>query len=421
MGRRCYIAAMSSAAIPSLPAEEQLAQLERGVVDLVSREDLLGRLKESVAKGRPLRIKAGFDPTRPDLHLGHAVLMAKMRQFQALGHEVVFVVGDFTASIGDPSGKSKTRPALSREEIDAGAKSYAEQAFKILARDKTRIEHNDTWLGGMKFADVVRLAGKYTLARMMERQDFKMRWERGDAISIHELLYPLAQAQDSVHLVADVELGGTDQLFNLMVGRDLMKENGQRPQIVMTTPILEGLTAHADETGKIVGDKMSKSLDNYVGLTEPASEQVGKLMSISDPVLWRYVELLGPIISDVPNDAWNKADPRGMKLMFAEAIARAFHGADEAKKAREGWEKQFSRKERPDEIPEVRIEGSEPVTIVRALVVSGLAASNGEARRKLGEGAVKLDGETTLKDDKHVLVAGRHVLKLGRKWVAVIV
>ena len=221
--------------IAEVSAEQQLAELERGVVDLVSREDLLARLKGSIDKGKPLRIKAGFDPTRPDLHLGHAVLMAKMRQFQQLGHEVVFVVGDFTASIGDPSGKSKTRPALSREEIDAGAKSYAEQAFKILDRGKTRIEHNDTWLGPMKFADVVRLAGKYTLARMMERQDFKARWERGDAISIHELLYPLAQAQDSVHLVADVELGGTDQLFNLMVGRDLMKENGQRPQVVMTT------------------------------------------------------------------------------------------------------------------------------------------------------------------------------------------
>ena len=407
---------MSSA---GLSAEQQLEQLERGVVDLVSREDLLARLKGSIEKGKPLRIKAGFDPTRPDLHLGHAVLMAKMRQFQQLGHEVVFVVGDFTASIGDPSGKSKTRPALSREEIDAGARSYAEQAFKILDRGKTRIEHNDTWLGGMKFADVVRLAGKYTLARMMERQDFKMRWERGDAISIHELLYPLAQAQDSVHLVADVELGGTDQLFNLMVGRDLMKENGQRPQVVMTTPILEGLTAREEE-GKIVGDKMSKSLDNYVGLTEPALEQVGKLMSISDPLLWRYVELLGPIV-DMNDHAWNKADPRAEKLAFAEGVARAFHGADEAKKAREAWEKQFTRKERPDEIPEIRIEGSDPVTIVKALVASGLATSNGEARRKLGEGAVKLDGETTIKDDKHVLAPGRHVLKLGRKWAAILV
>lgn len=406
-----------------LPPEEQLAALERGVVDLVSREDLLARLRQ----GRPLRIKAGFDPTRPDLHLGHAVLMAKMRQFQELGHEVVFIVGDFTASIGDPSGKSKTRPPLSREEIDAGARSYAEQAFKILDRGKTRIEHNDVWLGAMKFADVIRLAGKYTLARMMERQDFKMRWERGDAISIHELLYPLAQAQDSVHLVADVELGGTDQLFNLMVGRDLMKENGQRPQIVMTTPILEGLAAReeiVDGKPTIVGDKMSKSLDNYVGLTEPASEQVGKLMSISDPLLWRYVELLGPIIGREASARLEglRGAPREAKLAFAEAIAAAFHGPDEAKKAREGWEKQFSRKERPDEIPELRVENSgEAVTIVKALVASGLAASNGEARRKLDEGAVKLEGETTIKDPKHVLAPGTHVLKLGRKWASVVV
>ncbi len=403
-----------------IPPEAQLAELEHGVVDLVSREDLLSRLKE----GRPLRVKAGFDPTRPDLHLGHAVLMAKMRQFQQLGHEVVFIVGDFTASIGDPSGKSKTRPPLSREEIEAGAKSYAEQAFKILDRDRTRIEFNDTWLGTMRFADVVRLAGKYTLARMMERQDFKMRWERGDAISIHELLYPLAQAQDSVFLSADVELGGTDQLFNLMVGRDLMRENGQRPQIVMTTPILEGLTAHADEKGQIVGDKMSKSLDNYVGLTEPASEQVGKLMSISDPLLWRYVTLLGPILGGETTATLlaMKGAPREAKLAFAEAIARAFHGEGEARRARDGWEKQFSRKERPDEIPEVRVEpGGEPLTIVRALVVAGLAASNGEARRKIDEGAVKLEGETTIKDPKQVLAAGRHVLKLGRKWAALIV
>ena len=403
----------------STSTEEQLVALSSGVVDLVSREDLLARLEE----GRPLRIKAGFDPTRPDLHLGHAVLMAKMRQFQELGHEVVFVVGDFTASIGDPSGKSKTRPALTREEIDAGAKSYAEQAFKILDRDKTRIEFNDTWLGAMKFADVVRLAGKYTLARMMERQDFKARWERGDAISLHELLYPLAQAEDSVHLACDVELGGTDQLFNLMVGRDLMKENGQRPQIVMTTPILEGLSAQADENGGIKGDKMSKSLDNYVGLNEPASEQVGKLMSISDPLLWRYVELLGPIIGDAAHTmlAGMKASPRDAKLAFAEAIARAFHGADEAKSARAGWEKQFSRGERPDEsaMHVVEIASGEPILV--ALVRAQLASSNSEARRKVEEGAVKLDGETAIRDAKHVLPPGKHYVKLGRKWAAIVV
>ncbi len=403
--------------------EQQLEALEAGSVDLVSREDLLKRLTESAKSGRPLRIKAGFDPTRPDLHLGHAVLMGKMQQFQQLGHEVVFVVGDFTAAIGDPSGKNKTRPPLSREEIDAGARTYAEQAFKILDRDETRLEYNDTWLGKMDFAAVIRLAGKYTLARMMERQDFKERWQNNSSISIHELLYPLAQAQDSVHLENDVELGGTDQLFNLMVGRDLMKESGLRPQIVMTMPILEGLSAR-EENGVIVGDKMSKSLDNYVGVSEPAVEQVGKLMSISDPLMWRYVDLLAPITGSAAEvramrDAG--ASPRDSKLFFAGSVARAFHGPEEAKKATDAWEKQFSRKERPDEIPEVTLPPGEPATILRALVASGLAASNGEARRKIGEGAVKLDEGEKITDDKLVLSPGRHVLKLGRKWAAVVV
>jgi tyrosyl-tRNA synthetase len=402
---------------------EQLATLETGSVDLVSREDLLARLTESAKTGRPLRIKAGFDPTRPDLHIGHAVLMGKMRQFQQLGHEVVFVVGDFTAAIGDPSGKNKTRPPLSREEIDLGARTYAEQAFKILDQAKTRLEFNDTWLGKMDFAAVIRLAGKYTLARMMERQDFKERWQNNSSISIHELLYPLAQAQDSVHLVCDVELGGTDQLFNLMVGRDLMKESGQKPQIVMTMPILEGLSAR-EENGVIVGDKMSKSLDNYVGVNEPAVDQVGKLMSISDPLMWRYVDLLAPITgrsseARAMRDAG--ASPRDVKLFFAGSVAAAFHGEAEAKKATDAWVKQFSRKEQPDEIPEVTLPAGEPATLVRALVAAGLAASNGEARRKIGERAVKRGEGETITDDKLVLTPGRHVLKLGRKWAAVIV
>ena len=403
--------------------EQQLEALAAGSVDLVSREDLLARLSEFGKTGRPLRIKAGFDPTRPDLHIGHAVLMGKMRQFQQLGHEVVFVVGDFTAGIGDPSGKNKTRPPLTREEIDLGARTYADQAFKILDKDKTRLEFNDTWLGKMDFAAVVRLAGKYTLARMMERQDFKERWQNNSSISIHELLYPLAQAQDSVHLECDVELGGTDQLFNLMVGRDLMKESGQRPQIVMTMPILEGLSAR-EENGVIVGDKMSKSLDNYVGVSEPAVDQVGKLMSISDPVMWRYVELLAPITDSATECRAMRdrgASPRDVKLFFAASVASAFHGPGEGKRAAEAWEKQFSRKEQPDEITEVTLPVGEPPTILRALVASGLAASNGEARRKIAEGAVKLGGDEKVTDDKRLLVPGRHVLKLGRKWAAVIV
>ena len=271
----------------SLSAADQLTELMRGVVDLHVEADLLKRLGE----GRPLRVKAGFDPTRPDLHVGHVVLMNKMRQFQALGHEVVFIVGDFTAQIGDPSGKSATRQVPTAEDIAQGAKSYAEQAFRILDPDKTRVVFNSAWLSSMRFDDVIRLAGKYTLARMMERDDFKRRYAQHESISIHELLYPLAQGFDSVHLECDVELGGTDQLFNLMVGRDLMKEYGKRPQVVMSTPILEGLNARFED-GKIVGDKMSKSLDNYVGVAESPDQQFGKLMSISDPLMWRYYELL---------------------------------------------------------------------------------------------------------------------------------
>jgi tyrosyl-tRNA synthetase len=316
--------------------EEQLAILKRGVVDLHSEQDLLARLR----LGRPLKIKAGFDPTRPDLHLGHTVVMSKMRQFQELGHEAIFVVGDFTAQIGDPSGRNVTRPPLSREEILEGAKSYAEQAFKILDEKKTRVVYNSEWLGPMSFADVIRLAGKYTLARMMERDDFKKRWNEHAAISIHELLYPLAQAYDSVALACDVELGGTDQLFNLMVGRELMRTYDQAPQIVMTTPILEGLNARLED-GKIVGDKMSKSLDNYVGVTEAPEQQFGKLMSISDPVMWRYYQLLSRAPEDEVRALKHAAEtgalnPKDAKVRLAKEIVARYHDPAAADARRRG-------------------------------------------------------------------------------------
>lgn len=379
---------------------------------MVQEKDLLERLRE----GRPLRIKAGFDPTAPDLHLGHTVLMNKMRQFQELGHEVVFVVGDFTASIGDPSGRNATRPPLTKEQIQAGAQSYAEQAFKVLDRERTRLAFNGEWLGAMRFDDVIRLAGKYTLARMMERQDFKTRWEEQRPISIHELLYPLVQAYDSVHLNCDVELGGTDQLFNLMVGRDLMKEHGQRPQIVMTTPLLEGISARFED-GRIVGDKMSKSLANYVGVSESPSEQVGKLMSIGDELMWRYYELLSACSAE--ELAERKTKPRDAKMALAVEIVTRYHGEAEASEAKTGWEKQFSRKEVPDEMPEHSLSGEGgALGIKQALVGAGLAKSNGEARRKLGEGAVEVDGER-LVDEHASLSSGRHVVRLGRRWVAI--
>lgn len=405
-----------------IPAQEQLRVLMRGCVDLVSEADLLARLNESVSKGRPLKIKAGFDPTRPDLHLGHTVVMSKMRAFQELGHEIIFVVGDFTAAIGDPSGRNRTRPPLSREEILDGAKTYAEQAFKILDREKTRLEYNASWLGSMSFADVIRLSGKYTLARMMERQDFKMRWENQSSISIHELLYPLAQAYDSVHLACDVELGGTDQLFNLMVGRDLMKEWGQRPQIVMTMPILEGISARFED-GRIVGDKMSKSLDNYVGISEAPEEMFGKLMSIGDELMWRYYELLsredeGVLAERRAACQRGEMNPKDAKMKLASEIIARFHSPEDAERARTAWNHQFSQKKVPDSMPEHELtsEGQD-IPLWKALVAAGLASSNGDARRKIEQGAVDVN-ESRVRDVKAVLGSGRHVLRAGRHYAA---
>lgn len=402
--------------------EEQLASLRRGVVDLHVEEELLARLRA----GKPLRVKAGFDPTRPDLHLGHTVLMQKMRQFQDLGHEVVFVVGDFTAQIGDPSGRSATRPVATREEILEGARTYAEQAFRILAPSRTRIVYNSEWLGSMRFDDVIRLAGKYTLARMMERDDFKKRWLEHASISLHELLYPLAQAYDSVHLECDVELGGTDQLFNLMVGRELMREYGKRPQIVMTTPILEGLSAR-EENGKIVGDKMSKSLDNYVGVAEPPEEQFGKLMSVSDALMWRYYELLSSRSIDEIRlrraaCAEGGANPKDAKVALAKEIVGRYHGASAAESAAEKWDAQFSRREVPQDIPERRVEApSDGVWLPKALAEAGLAKSSSDGRRRIQQGAVEVDGARVVDPQAKLDKGGRYLVKAGKRAWAYIV
>ncbi|MEM7609060.1 MAG: tyrosine--tRNA ligase [Myxococcota bacterium] len=401
--------------------EQQLEELKRGVVDLHVEEELLKRLKE----GRPLKIKAGFDPTRPDLHLGHTVLINKMRQFQQLGHEVIFVVGDFTASIGDPSGRSATRPVLSREQIEEGARSYAEQAFKILDESKTRLVYNGSWLGKMGFDDVIRLAGKYTLARMMERDDFKKRWAEHASISIHELLYPLAQGYDSVALECDVELGGTDQLFNLLVGRELMRDYGQRPQIVMTTPILEGLSAR-EEDGRIVGDKMSKSLDNYVGVSEPPAEQFGKLMSVSDAVMWRYYELLSSetrsVIAQRRSACANGSmNPKEAKVALAKEIVARYHDASAADEAASRWDAQFARREVPQDLREVSLDIEEDALwLPKVLALAELVPSTSEARRRVTQGAVTIDGEKET-DAKATLAAGkRYVIKAGKRaWAAV--
>ena len=401
--------------------EAQLAELKRGVVDLHVEADLLDRLNE----GRPLKIKAGFDPTRPDLHLGHTVLLNKMRQFQDLGHEVVFIVGDFTAQIGDPSGRSSTRPVPTRDEIEEGARTYAEQAFKILDPERTQIVYNGEWLGKMAFDDVIRLAGKYTLARMMERDDFKRRWAEHASISLHELLYPLAQAYDSVVLECDVELGGTDQLFNLLVGREIMREMGQRPQIVMTTPILEGINARV-ENGVIVGAKMSKSLDNYVGVDEAPKEQFGKLMSVSDDLMWRYYALLSsePAVEVERRKAACAAgdlNPRDAKIALAKEIVSQYHGAQAADRAQASWLAQFSKREVPDDMPqrELVLE-EEEVWIPKLLSDLGLVKSSSEGRRRIQQGGVEIDGDRIMDPQAKLSKGGPYIVKAGKRaWAAV--
>ncbi len=401
--------------------EAQLAELKRGVVDLHVESELLERL----STGRPLKIKAGFDPTRPDLHLGHTVLLNKMRQFQELGHDIVFIVGDFTAQIGDPSGRSSTRPVPTREEILEGARTYAEQAFKILDRGRTQIVYNGEWLGKMAFDDVIRLAGKYTLARMMERDDFKRRWAEHQSISIHELLYPLAQAYDSVVLECDVELGGTDQLFNLLVGREIMREMGQRPQIVMTTPILEGINART-ENGKIVGAKMSKSLDNYVGVAEPPIEQLGKLMSISDDLMWRYYALLSAAPeSEIERKknacASGEMNPRDAKLQLGKEIVTRYHDRAAADAAEGAWLAQFSKRQVPDEMPEHEVVLDEDeVWVPKLLCDIGLVKSSSDGRRRIEQGGVEVDGERVTDPQAKLEKGHRYVIKAGKRaWATV--
>jgi tyrosyl-tRNA synthetase len=401
--------------------EAQLAELKRGVVDLHVESELLERL----STGRPLKIKAGFDPTRPDLHLGHTVLLNKMRQFQELGHDVVFIVGDFTAQIGDPSGRSSTRPVPTRDEILEGARTYADQAFKILDEERTQIVYNSEWLGKMAFDDVIRLAGKYTLARMMERDDFRRRWAEHQSISIHELLYPLAQAYDSVVLQCDVELGGTDQLFNLLVGREIMREMGQRPQIVMTTPILEGINARVED-GKIVGAKMSKSLDNYVGVAESPKEQLGKLMSISDELMWRYYELLsGEPTAEIERRkhacAVGELNPRDAKMALAKEIVARYHDAARSDAAERAWLAQFSKRQVPDDMPshEVTLD-EEAIWIPKLLSDIGLAKSSSDGRRRIQQGGVEVDGTRITDPQARLERGGPYTIKAGKRaWASV--
>jgi tyrosyl-tRNA synthetase len=372
------------------PVQQQMELLLKGCVDVVRPEDLEARLTSAAREQRPLTVKVGFDPSAPDLHLGHTVVIRKMRHFQQLGHRVIFLIGDFTGLIGDPTGKKSTRPQLTREQVAANAETYKRQIFKLLDPQTTVVDFNARWLGALSSEDWIRLTAKVTLAQMLERDDFSRRLAAGEPIALHELLYPVAQAYDSVALKADVELGGTDQLFNLLVGRDLMGKLGLPPQIVMTLPLLEGIDGV---------EKMSKSLGNFVAVEDPAEEMFGKLMSISDALMWRYWLLLTdrtPTEVTALQKAASAGERHPMELKFelARAVTSDFHGAEQAAAAEARFRTVHQRRETPHEVAEVVLPaGGEPLLLAKMLVAAGLAPSNSEARRLLQQGGVRVDGE----------------------------
>jgi tyrosyl-tRNA synthetase len=395
------------------PVAAQLAELSRGTQEILTRPDLIRKL----ARGKPLVVKAGFDPTAPDLHLGHTVLLNKMRQFQQFGHEVVFLIGDFTGLIGDPTGRNATRPRLTPEAIKANAQTYEKQVFKILDGLKTRVDFNSRWFGPMGASGLIEIAAKHTVARMLERDDFTKRFRAQQPIALHEFLYPLVQGYDSVALKADVELGGTDQTFNLLVGRALQEHYGQEPQVVMTVPLLEGLDGV---------NKMSKSLGNYVGIAEDPDTQFGKLMSISDTLMWRYFELLSfrPLIEIAGLKAAvdEGRNPRDVKFELAEEIVARFHDRGAATRAREAFIARFSQKTLPTagDLPLQNLSGQDAagLRLGAALKEAGLAASNSEANRKIQEGAVKVDGSKILDREMRLSPGREYLLQLGSRRFA---
>jgi tyrosyl-tRNA synthetase len=403
-----------------LPVPEQLALLERGVVDFHVRAELEKRLEESRASGQPLRIKAGFDPTRPDLHLGHTVLLQKMRQFQDLGHTAIFLIGDFTAMVGDPTGQNESRPRLTRDEVNRSAETYMTQAFRVLDESKVEIRRNSEWLDRMTMVDAAELMGKYTVSRMLERKDFAARYAENRAIHMHEFLYPLLQGYDSVALESDVELGGTDQLFNLLVGRDLMGKYGKRPQIVMTTPILEGTDARI-ENGQVVGKKMSKSADNYIGIQEAPEAMFRKAMQIDDDVVFRFYELLSRR-SNEEIDALKKAraagrHPKEIKALFAREIVERFHDAPAAEHAAQEFERVYSKDAIPDEVPVVDVAptGGGVAELAWALKQANLVASTSDARRLVEQGGVEVDGVRVTDPKMRLEPGSMHLVRVGSK------
>ena len=400
------------------PVDEQLQHIRRGVEEIIPEEELADKLMEAEKTGEPLIVKLGCDPSRPDLHLGHAVVLRKLRQFQDLGHQAVLIIGDFTGMIGDPSGRSKTRPALTLEDTRINGQSYFEQATKILDPDKTRMVYNSEWLDAMSFSEVVQLAGKYTVARMLERDDFEKRYKAGEPIGIHEFLYPLAQAQDSVAIKADVELGGTDQKFNLLVGRDIQQGAGIARQVCITMPLLEGTDGV---------EKMSKSYDNYIGIDEAPEQMYGKVLSIPDRLIYRYFELA----SDAPTEdlprlkAFAEENPRDAKHELALTIVRMYHGPEAAQAARVHFEQTVIRKEIPDEIPAFRPTPSEGsrIGLLALLTQAGLTESNGAARRMVQQQAVSIDGEKISDFRLEIDLSTRapFVVKVGKRRFARIV
>ena len=390
--------------------KEQIAELSRGTDEVLPESGLEAKL----SKGRPLIVKAGFDPTAPDLHIGHTVLINKMRQFQEFGHEVVFLIGDFTGMIGDPSGRNSVRPPLSPEEIKANAETYEAQIFKILDADKTRVEFNSNWMSGMDAAGLIKLAARHTVARMLERDDFSKRYAGGQPISIHEFLYPLVQGYDSVALRADVELGGTDQKFNLLVGRQLQQDYGQEPQIVVTTPLLEGLDGV---------QKMSKSLGNYVGIAEPPGEMFGKIMSISDDLMWRYFELLSfrklDDLAALKRSVDNGLNPRDAKFELGQELVARFHGDAAAADAKKEFISRFQQGAMPEEIPEVTLPSQDGVLgIAHLLKGASLVGSTSEAFRMIKQGAVRVDGQRIEDRGLHIEAGTTAVYQVGKRKFA---
>jgi tyrosyl-tRNA synthetase len=389
---------------------EALALIKRGADEILIESELVERLKS----GRRLRVKAGFDPTAPDLHLGHTVLINKLRQFQDLGHEVLFLIGDFTGMIGDPTGKTVTRPPLTRDEVIENARTYEAQIFKILDPEKTLVMFNSSWMGEMSAVDLIQLAARHTVARMLERDDFHKRYTGGQPIAIHEFLYPLIQGYDSVAMKADVELGGTDQKFNLLVGRELQKQYGQTPQVVLTMPLLEGLDGI---------NKMSKSLGNYVGIAEPADEMFGKLMSISDTLMWRYLELLS-FESSATLRKWRQEieaglNPRDVKFRLAGELVSRFHGPKAGEAAQAAFIARFQQGMLPEDMPEMRLSAPNGcLGVSQLLKEAGLTSSTSEAMRLIKQGGVRLDGEKIADPGLEIAAGGTHVLQVGKRKFA---